>query len=156
MNIRLLVLECQSAVNSYQVTPTLHYPGRSHPDCLTGDTGSDVFAVESAIVPAGGSAVVDIGLTLAYITPGFWFKVEARSGLGFKHGLQPHPGIIDNGYRGNCGIKLYNFNDIDYNVNVGDRIAQFVFYPIIIPQYSLVDNVENSERGEGGFGHTGK
>lgn len=131
-------------------------PTRAHGDPLNGDTGSDVYAVESKIIPASSSAVVDIGLTLAYITPGFWFKVEARSGLGFKHSLQPHPGIIDNGYRGNCGIKLYNLRDADYIVNAGDRIAQFVYYPIIVPEYTFTEDVKDSDRGEGGFGHTGK
>lgn len=131
-------------------------PQRAHPDPFTGDTGSDVYSVEDAVVPAGKSVVVPIGLTLAYITPGFWFKIEARSGLGFKHGIQPHPGIVDNSYRGDCGIKLYNFTNEDYKISSGDRIAQFVYYPIIVPHYTQVKHVQETQRGSGGFGHTGK
>ena len=92
------------------------------------DTGLDVSSVVDITIPAKGSAVVDVGLKFAYISFGFWVKVEGRSGLGFKHGIFPHPGIIDQGYRGDAGIKLYNFTDKDYKVKAGDRIAQFVVY----------------------------
>lgn len=119
------------------------------------DTGFDVYCVEDKIIPAKGSAVVDVGLEFSYITPGYWVKVEGRSGLGFKHGISPHPGIIDSGYRGNAGIKLYNNTDTMYEVKAGDRIAQFVVYK----NYSVVveegDTVE-SDRGASGFGSSGK
>jgi deoxyuridine 5'-triphosphate nucleotidohydrolase len=80
-------------------------PQKNHAD----DTGLDVTSVEDVTIPARGSAVVDVGLKFAYIEPGFWVKVEGRSGLGFKHGILPHPGIIDEGYRGDAGVKLYYF-----------------------------------------------
>jgi dUTP pyrophosphatase len=119
------------------------------------DTGFDVYCVESKVIPARGSGIVDVGLDFAYITPGYWVKVEGRSGLGFKHGISPHPGIIDSGYRGNAGIKLYNNTDTDYEVVSGDRIAQFVVYK----NYNVViaegDTVE-SDRGASGFGSSGK
>ena len=119
------------------------------------DTGFDVYCVEDMIIPGRGSAVVDVGLEFAYITPGYWVKVEGRSGLGFKHGISPHPGIIDSGYRGNAGIKLYNNTATDYEVKSGDRIAQFVVYK----NYNVVveegDTVE-SDRGASGFGSSGK
>lgn len=119
------------------------------------DTGFDVYCVEDKIIPVKGSAVVDVGLEFSYITPGYWVKVEGRSGLGFKHGISPHPGIIDSGYRGNAGIKLYNNTDTMYEVKAGDRIAQFVVYK----NYNVVveegDTVE-SDRGASGFGSSGK
>ena len=71
-------------------------PSKNHDS----DTGLDVTSVEDKVIPARGSAVVDVGLKFAYIDFGFWVKVEGRSGLGFKHGIIPHPGIIDQGYRG--------------------------------------------------------
>jgi dUTP pyrophosphatase len=119
------------------------------------DTGYDVSAVENKVIPARGSAVVDVGLNFAYITPGFWVKVEGRSGLGFKHGISPHAGIIDNEYRGNAGIKLYNNTDTDYVIQSGDRIAQFVVYK----NYNVSvgeGEVEESDRGACGFGSSGK
>jgi dUTP pyrophosphatase len=119
------------------------------------DTGFDVFCVEDKVIPARGSSVVDVGLEFAFITPGYWVKVEGRSGLGFKHGISPHPGIIDSGYRGNAGIKLYYNTATDYEVKSGDRIAQFVVYK----NYNVVveegDTVE-SDRGASGFGSSGK
>jgi len=118
------------------------------------DTGYDVSAVENKVIPARGSAVVDVGLDFAYITPDYWVKVEGRSGLGFKHGISPHPGIIDNGYRGNAGVKLYNNTDTDYIIQDGDRIAQFVVYK----NYNVSieeGEVETTIRGDKGFGSSG-
>lgn len=133
---------------------------RVHPDAKlptknnTSDTGYDVSAVEDKVIPARGSAVVDVGLVLADITPGFWFRVEGRSGMGFKYGIQPHFGIIDNQYRGELGVKLYNQTDTDYTVTIGDRIAQFVVYK----NYNTVieeGEIEDTIRGDKGFGSSG-
>jgi deoxyuridine 5'-triphosphate nucleotidohydrolase len=119
------------------------------------DTGFDVYCVEDKVIPGRGSDVVDVGLEFAYITPGYWVKIEGRSGLGFKHGISPHPGIIDSGYRGNAGIKLYNNTDTDYEVKSGDRIAQFVVYKNYDVAVEEGDTVE-SDRGASGFGSSGK
>lgn len=119
------------------------------------DTGMDVTSVEDVLIPARGSAVVGVGLKFAYIEHGFWVKVEGRSGLGFKHGIMPHPGIIDSGYRGDAGVKLYNLTDDDYQVKAGDRIAQFVVYANYKVEVSEGEVVE-SDRGEKGFGSSGK
>tara|TARA_R110000765_G_scaffold1890_8_gene5201 strand:+ start:594 stop:1016 length:423 start_codon:yes stop_codon:yes gene_type:complete len=126
-------------------------PGKNHDS----DTGMDVTCIEDFTIPARGSAVVGVGLKFAFIQPGYWVKVEGRSGLGFKHGLMPHPGIIDSGYRGDAGIKLYNLTDTDYEGKAGDRIAQFVVYTnhsVFVVEGDVVD----SERGEKGFGSSGK
>ena len=107
---------------------------KTHPDAKlptknhSSDTGYDVYSIENKIIPARGCNVVSVGLKFAFIAEGFWVKVESRSGLGFKYSIFAHPGIIDNGYRGDAGVKLYNFSDIDYIINPGDRIAQFVLY----------------------------
>ena len=92
-------------------------PERAHDS----DSGYDLYSVSEVIVPGDGSVVVPVGLTLGYLTPGWWFRVEPRSGLGFKHNLQPHLGIIDNGYRGDLGVKLYNFS----NVNITASASAF-------------------------------
>jgi dUTP pyrophosphatase len=121
------------------------------------DSGYDVYCIEDKVIPAKGSAVVGVGLTFAYIPENFWIKVESRSGLGFKHSILAHPGIIDNGYRGDAGIKLYNLSNTDYQVKKGDRIAQFVLYPLA-PNFSVLftDKTVQSSRGEKGFGSSGK
>ena len=122
----------------------------------TGDTGYDVYSVEDTIVPANGSAVVDTGISVGFIEPGYWFLIAPRSGLGFKHGLQPHIGTVDNGYRGNCGVKLYNFSALNYSIKKGDRIAQLIFFPLIAARVSWVDEANETNRGDTGFGSTGK
>jgi len=122
----------------------------------TGDTGYDIFSVVDIDILAKGSAIVDTGIEVAYISPGYWFAIAPRSGLGFKHGIQPHLGTVDNGYQGNLGVKLYNFSHANYSIKKGDRIAQLVFYPVIEPRISWSDELFKTERGSSGFGSTGK
>lgn len=118
-----------------------------------GDTGYDLTSVESAWIPPGTSRVVEVGLTLADITPGYWFRIEPRSGLGFKNSIQPHLGVIDNGYRGDLGVKLYNFHETkDLQVKAGDKIAQIVVYPLIQPECEWSEEVTETDRGDRGFG----
>lgn len=130
-------------------------PKAAHDDALTGDSGYDLVSVEDAMIPAKCSAIIPVGLKLAFLTPGFWFKIQGRSGLGFKNGLQPHLGVIDNGYRGDLGVKLYNFSDVDCKLPKGKAIAQIVFYPLIQPTMLWTLDALDTKRGEGGFGHTG-
>ena len=127
-------------------------PTKNHSNSLTGDAGFDLFAVESIQIPARGSKVVSVGLQLAGITPGFWFRIEPRSGLGFKKSLQPHLGVIDNGYRGDLGIKVYNFSDTSQVIEKGTGVAQMIVYPMMVVETSFIDEVEEGERGEKGFG----
>jgi len=135
----------------------------THPDAIlpiannvetgTGDSGYDLVAVEDTKIPAGGSNIVEVGLTLADITPGFWLRIEPRSGLGFKHNIQPHLGVIDNGYRGDLGVKLYNFSaNHHYVVKKGDKIAQLVMYELLQPKCSWAKEVTDTARGQKGFG----
>ena len=135
---------------------------KTHPDAMlpaannkqpgTGDTGFDLVAVEDAVIQNYDSTVVPVGLTLADIDPGYWIRIEPRSGLGFKHNIQPHLGVIDNGYRGDLAVKLYNFGEDTYHVKKGDRIAQLAVYPLIQPTFEFVDDVTETARGDKGFG----
>lgn len=127
-------------------------PVKNHTNSLTGDAGFDLFAVEDVQIPARGSKIVNVGLKLAGMTPGFWFRIEPRSGLGFKKSLQPHLGIIDNGYRGDLGVKVYNFSDTSQVIEKGTGVAQFIVYPMLVVETSFVDEVEEGERGDKGFG----
>ena len=152
----------QSTNNPVGNNPTLKFkkthedavlPQANNCDTGTGDSGYDLTAVENVVIPKQGCNVVPVGLKLADITPGYWFRIEPRSGLGFKHSIQPHLGVIDNGYRGDLGVKLYNFDkNKEHRVKKGDKIAQFVVYPLIQPQMSFTDEVSTSARGEKGFG----
>jgi dUTP pyrophosphatase len=122
----------------------------------SGNAGYDLSAVESVLIPARGSAVVPIGLTVASVPFGVWFLILPRSGMGFNHGIQPHLGVIDNNYRGDLSVKLYNFTDKDYQVSEGDRIAQIAYYPLLTLDPEWKEEVESTDRGANGFGSSGK
>jgi dUTP pyrophosphatase len=136
--------------------PDAVLPERNHKQTLTGDSGYDVTAVEDTVIPARGAIVVPVGLRLAYVPPGFWIRIESRSGLQFKHGLQAFNGIIDSSYRGDMGIRMLNHSDSDYIVKKGDRVAQLVLYPLIALESGFADEVQETQRGEKGFGSSGK
>jgi len=125
-----------------------------HP--LTGDIGADLYSVENVLILAKASNVVPVGLTVGYIEPGYYFIISPRSGLGFKNDIQPHLGRIDNQYRGDIGIKLFNFSDTSYEVKSGDRIAQIEFHKLIQPKFEWIEEAVESDRGDRGFGSSGK
>jgi dUTP pyrophosphatase len=135
--------------------PDAQLPKANNSEIGTGDSGYDLTAVEDITIYAGWDAVVPVGLTLAYVEEGFWLRIEPRSGLGFKNSIQPHLGVIDNGYRGDLGVKLYNFGSQTHRVKKGDRIAQFVVYPLIHPQCEWAEEIVQSDRGNKGFGSSG-
>lgn len=142
-------------VRFIKMHPEAQLPKVNHEGEGIGDSGYDVFCVEEVQIPARGSATVPTGIKAGYITPGYWYKIEARSGLGFKHGLRPHSGIIDNQYRGDLGIKIYNDTDTPYFFKKGDRVAQLVFYPLIQAQVDWAEEEDNTNRGSKGFGSSG-
>lgn len=132
-------------------------PKFNNVDPLTGDAGADLYSVDWGKVPARGSAIVDVGLKVGYIPPGWYFTIETRSGLGFKHGLMCHRGIIDTMYRGDLSVKVYNHSDNDYPYEPGTRIAQICFHRLTQPEFDWIDekDVVATVRGEKGFGSSG-
>ena len=119
------------------------------------DTGWDLFAVEDKSIPAKGRDVVDVGLKVSFIQPGYWIRVSSRSGLSFKNGILSHPGVIDQDYRGSMGVMLYNHSDSDYQVKKGDRVAQMLIHYNIDMEVGWGEQ-QSTERGEKGFGSSGK
>ncbi len=136
---------------------------RIHPDAVLpsyaheGDAGMDVRSVQALTIQPGRRALVKTGL-VAEIPSGYEIQVRPRSGLAFKHGVTVlnSPGTVDSGYRGEIGVILVNFGDEPFPVSVGDRIAQLVVSPVTQAEISETSDVSSSERGEGGFGSTGK
>ena len=135
-----------------QKHPKAKLPFRKH----SSDTGYDLFAVEEKIILPKSDAVVETGIEVAHVPPGYWYLILPRSGLGFLHGIQPHLGVIDNGYRGTLGVKLYNFSDKEYKVKEGDRIAQLAFFPLVQIQPQWTEETSSTTRGIDGFGSSGK
>ena len=121
--------------------------------------GLDVRANLTAptVLPAHGRMLVGTGLFFA-IPEGYECQVRPRSGLALKHGITVlnTPGTIDADYRGEIGVILMNHSNENYVINPGDKIAQLVFHKYERIKWQEVDELPTTERGEGGFGHTGK
>ena len=123
----------------------------------TGSAGCDVQSTEEKTVPAkGGTAIVGTGLFLE-VPPGYECQVRPRSGLAAKFGVTVlnAPGTLDSDYRGELKVILINHGDVDFHIEVGDRIAQLVFAPVEQAQFELVAELSETNRGAGGFGSTG-
>ena len=119
-----------------------------------GDAGFDVSSNESKRLYGNTSAIFSTGLSMA-IPYGYVGKVVSRSGLSFKHAIEVGAGVIDSGYRGEIKIHLYNYGAHAVDIEKGDRIAQIIIHRVDYPEFELVDSLDQTERGTGGFGHTG-
>lgn len=109
------------------------------------------------MIPAGGRALVDTGLALA-LPPGTVGMVCPRSGLAARHGITVlnGPGIVDAGYRGPVKVSLHNTDPTEpFALHVGDRIAQLVVVPFVVPVLQEVADLEETDRAQGGFGSSG-
>lgn len=118
------------------------------------DAGLDLRSPKDVTVPAHGSAIIDTGVhvEIPFSCAGF---LKSKSGLNVKHGITSE-GVIDTGYTGSVVAKLYNNSSKDYHIKRGDKITQLVVMLIGLPDVELVDSLEETERGENGFGSTGK
>ena len=137
-------------------------PTRAHDT----DAGYDLYAREDFVIPRSrcysfdddgvyiGSAIHDTGVHIE-IPQGYVGFLKSKSGLNVKHGITSE-GVIDSGYTGSIVVKLYNHEDETYEVKKGDKITQLVILPIATPTLKIVDNLEETERGTGGFGSTGR
>jgi len=124
-----------------------------------GSSGMDIRAtLETPIVIKSGKVVLVPTNVAVEIPLGYEIQVRPRSGLAIKHGigLLNSPGTIDADYRGELKIIMFNFGNEDFTINSGDRIAQLVLAEVIIADIIEVNKLSSTERGAGGFGHTGK
>lgn len=123
----------------------------------SGAAGMDVRSAKDMVLKSGERAVVPTGFKIA-IEDGYEVQMRPRSGLALKHGitLPNSPGTIDSDYRGELGVILINHGDEDFSIAKGDRIAQMVVAPVWQGACVLVDDLDDTERGTGGYGSTGK
>lgn len=134
------------------------------------DAGLDLHTPNTATVPgckytapiynrgygimSVGQKVIDTGVHVE-IPEGYVGLIKSKSGLMVNHGLLTD-GTIDSGYTGSIKVKLFNTSPKDYKINAGDKIAQLVIVPCLLPDLELVDHLEETDRGDGGFGSTGR
>lgn len=124
-----------------------------------GDAGADLVAASEVVLePGGGRALVSTGISMA-IPDGYAGFVQPRSGLAVRHGVTclNTPGLIDSGYRGELKVLLVNTDPHEpFEVRRGERIAQLVIQRVEQAGFDVVDELPVSERGDGGFGSTGR
>ncbi|XP_034668612.1 deoxyuridine 5'-triphosphate nucleotidohydrolase, mitochondrial [Drosophila subobscura] len=116
--------------------------------------GVDLRSAYDVVVPARGKAIVKTDLQVQ-VPEGSYGRVAPRSGLAVKNFIDVGAGVVDEDYRGNLGVVLFNHSETDFEVKHGDRIAQFICERIFYPELELVDKLDDTERGEAGFGSTG-
>jgi dUTP pyrophosphatase len=125
----------------------------------SGSAGMDLFAAveKEIIIPPNGIYLVPTGYRIE-LPEGYEAQIRPRSGLALKHniGVLNSPGTIDPDYRGEIKVILKNFGLKDFKISRGDRIAQMVIAPFIRISWEEVDNIDETDRGSGGFGHTGQ
>jgi dUTP pyrophosphatase len=131
-------------------------PGYATP----GSAGMDLRACldEPLILKPGQTELIPSGIALHISDPGLAATILPRSGLGHKHGivLGNLVGLIDSDYQGQIFISCWNRGDQAFTIEPGERIAQLVILPVVQATLNIVNEFDESERGEGGFGHTGK
>lgn len=117
------------------------------------DAGYDLFSRERAVIYPNSGGIFDTGVHVA-IPAGYVGFLKSKSGLNVKHSIQSE-GVIDSGYTGSIHVKLFNHGSKAVTIEEGQKISQLVILPIITPELELVDALEETERGENGFGSTG-
>jgi len=117
--------------------------------------GYDLYAAEEMVIEPGKRACVKTDIQIE-VPDGTYGRVAPRSGLAAKHGIDVGAGVVDKDYRGNVMVLLFNFGDAAFNVARGDRIAQLVLEKICMAELEELPTLDDTERGDGGFGSTGK
>ena len=125
-------------------------PTRAHED----DAGLDIYTPDMLIIKPHKAVTVDTGIHVE-IPRGYVGFLKSKSGLNVKRNLIGE-GVIDSGYTGSIVVKLYNLGEDIVLINEGEKIIQLVLLPIITPELEVVDKLEETERGTGGFGSTGR
>ncbi len=125
-----------------------------------GSAGMDLRACveDTTTVHPGETLLIPTGFAMHIADPGMAAVILPRSGLGHKHGLVLGNlvGLIDSDYQGQVYVSCWNRSDKAFEIEPGMRIAQLVFLPVVMADFEVVESFETSQRGAGGFGHTGQ
>jgi dUTP pyrophosphatase len=126
----------------------------------SGSAGMDLRALlpEPLILPPGATELIPTGLAIHLEDPELAAIILPRSGLGHKHGivLGNLVGLIDSDYQGQLYVSCWNRGQSSFRIEVGERIAQLVLVPVVRAEFQIVNEFEGTERGTGGFGHSGR
>ena len=120
----------------------------------SGSAGYDLTSCEDKTIPARGRGLVATGLKIA-IPLNTYARIAPRSGLAVKNGIDVGAGVVDSDYRGSVGVVLFNHSDEPFDIKKGDRIAQLILEYIVTPSVVELEVLDDTTRGQGGFGSTG-
>ena len=134
-----------------KLEPWAYMPERAH----STDAGADLRVPYNTTIMPKSSVVIDTGVHIE-LPPNTMGVLKSKSGLNVKHDITTVDGVIDVGYTGSIAVKLFNHSDKSYELKAGDKISQLVIVPILTPNFELVDELDETERGNGGFGSTGR
>ena len=119
-----------------------------------GDAGLDLYSAVDFIIPAYKHSAVPTNIAVE-IPPNYYGRIAPRSGLAYKNGIDVFAGVADSSYRGELKVILFNGSPNDFKISKGDRIAQLIVTPYLHLDPVVVEELSNTERGDGGFGSTG-
>jgi dUTP pyrophosphatase len=119
-----------------------------------GAVGYDLYSNCDGVIAKGKRGVVSTGIAIS-LPPGVYGRVAPRSGLAMKNGIQIGAGVIDPDYTGEISVIIFNMGDTDFEVKKGDRVAQLILERCETPPVEEISLLEETERGDGGFGSTG-
>ncbi len=138
-------------IQAKKLLPAAILPRYNHPD----DAGMDFFALDTVVIQPNERKIIPTGIALA-IPKGFVGLIWDKSGIAAKHGLKTMAGVIDAGYRGEVRILVHNLSNQAYTVETGTKIAQMLIQPVEQKEIKEVKELDDTSRGEGGFGSTGE
>lgn len=125
------------------------------PECaIGGDAAMDLYSIEDMIVKSGDLIPCKTGIAMA-IPEGYAGLIWDKSGIALKNGIKTMGGVIDSNYRGEVAVIMKNLSEKDYEISRGDKIAQILIQKVECPMIEEVEELNDTERGKGGFGSTG-
>jgi len=116
--------------------------------------GYDLYSAYDYVIPAKGKVLAKTDIQVK-VPHGTYGRVAPRSGLAWKNHIDIGAGVVDEDYRGNVGVVMFNHSEVEFNIKAGDRIAQLVCEKISYPEIQILESLDETARGEGGFGSTG-
>lgn len=145
----------QLKILDHRIGKTIALPAHA----TEGSAGMDLRACidQPLVLKPGDTELIPTGIAIHIADPGLAATILPRSGLGHKHGivLGNLVGLIDSDYQGQLFVSCWNRGSNSFTIEVGDRIAQLVFVPVVQVDFDVVDEFDASDRGAGGFGHSG-
>jgi dUTP pyrophosphatase len=120
----------------------------------TGDAAMDLFSAEDCVVASGERKLIMTGIAMA-LPEGYFASIRDKSGLAYKKGITTLGGVIEYTYRGEYGVVMLNTGDEDFGIKVGDKIAQVVIQPVATAEVESVEELDETDRGDGAWGSTG-